>query len=274
MDAGKVCVVTGASSGIGYAIAEALIRAGHIVYGLARRVDRMADLAELGGRPRGVDLTDAEATERVITEILAEHGQIDVMINNAGAGLYGAIEDVPLEAARQAFELNVIAAARLTQLVLPGMRRQRSGTIVMISSIGGVIALPLGGWYHATKHALEGLADSLRQEVVGFGVAVVVVEPGLIKSEFQDGTPEQLERHSGRGAYAAMARRMAAQVGPANGHEARFSDPSVVADAVLTAVSTSRPKPRYAVGHLARPLLALERLLPTRLFDKIVTPRE
>ncbi len=274
MDAGTVSVDTGASSGIGHAIAATLIRAGHTVYGLARRVDRMADLAELGGRPRGVDLTEPAATERVITEIIAEHGQIDVLINNAGAGLYGAVEDVPLDAARQAFELNVITAARLTQLVLPGMRRQRAGRIVMISSIGGVISLPLGGWFHATKHALEGLTDSLRQEVAGFGIAVVVIEPGLVRSEFQDGTPDQLQRYSGDGAYAAMARKMAGQVGASGGSDARFSEPSVVADAVLAAVDAARPKTRYAVGYLARPLLKLERLLPTRLYDKIVTPRE
>ncbi len=274
MGAGKVGVVTGASSGIGHAIAAALIRAGYTVYGLARRVDRMKDLADLGGRPRGVDLTDPAATEAVITEILAEHGQLDVLINNAGAGLYGAVEDVPLDDVRQAFELNLLAAARLTQLVLPGMRRQRSGRIVMISSIGGVISLPLGGWYHATKHALEGLTDSLRQEVAGFGVAVVLIEPGLIKSEFQDGTPDQLERYSGAGAYAATARKMADQVGASGAGDARFSEPSVVADAVLTAVTAGRPKARSAVGYLARPLLTLERLLPTRLYDKIVSPRE
>lgn len=274
MSTGKVCVVTGASSGIGYAIAEALIRAGHTVYGLARRRDRMAGLADLGGHPRSVDITDEAAADRVIEEILAEHERIDVLVNNAGVGLYGAVEDVNTDDVRRVFEVNVFAAARLTRLVLPGMRRNGSGRIVMISSIGGVISLPLGGWYHATKHALEGLTDCLRIEVAPFGVRVILIEPGLVKSEFQDDTPDQLRRYSTGGSYEKLAAKMADRIAGSESGTGRFSEPAVVADAVLKAIDAERPRARYSVGFLAKPLLIMERILPTRVFDKIMTPRE
>jgi NAD(P)-dependent dehydrogenase (short-subunit alcohol dehydrogenase family) len=169
--AAKICLVTGASSGIGHATALELLRRGHIVYGGARRVHLMAAIREAGGHPLPMDVTKEEDLQRAVRTILDEHDRIDVLVNNAGTVVHGAVEDPPMAMARTEFEVNVLAPARLVQLVLPRMRRQRSGTIVNVSSIGGEITLPLGAWYYASKHALEAFSDTLRMEVEQFGVA-------------------------------------------------------------------------------------------------------
>ncbi|MEV4573474.1 oxidoreductase [Nonomuraea jabiensis] len=270
---GRVCLVTGASSGIGRATALELLRAGHTVYGLARRVERMDVLRDAGGHAIGADVTSDADLERAVRTVVDAQGRIDVLVNNAGTSVYGAAEDVPMERARQVFEVNLFGLARLTQLVLPHMRERRSGTIVNVSSIGGEIALPLGAWYHASKHALEGYSDSLREEVGRFGVRVVVVQPGIIRTEFGDDTPRELREISGHGAYADdaewMARRAEAGFGPGS----RASDPRVVGRAVVRIVAARDPRPRYAVGYLAGLLLWVNRLLPDRLYDKMVTRR-
>ena len=265
----KICLVTGASSGIGLATALELLRAGHTVYGAARRTERMEPIRAAGGHTLAMDVTNDSDLGRVVHTITDTEQRIDVLVNNAGVALYGAAEDVPIDQARQAFEVNVFGIARLTQLVLPYMRGQGSGTIVNISSIGGVISLPLGGWYHATKHALEGYTDSLRQEVKRFGVRVVLIQPGLVASEFQDGTPEQLRTFSGQGAYRDVAETMAKRTAEFN--SGSVSDPAVVAVAVRKAVESAKPKARYAVGKLARPLLFLDWLLPDGAWDAIAT---
>ncbi|MET7329553.1 oxidoreductase [Nonomuraea sp. NPDC005650] len=270
---GRVCVVTGASSGIGRATALELLRAGHTVYGLARRVERMEVIREAGGHAIGADVTAEADLERAVRTVLDEQGRIDVLVNNAGTSVYGAAEEVPLKRARQVFEVNLFGLARLTQLVLPHMRERRSGTIVNISSIGGEIALPLGAWYHASKHALEGYSDSLRQEVGRFGVRVVVVRPGIIATEFGDDTPRELREISGHGPYADVAEWMAAGAEKGFGPGSRASDPRVVGRAVARIVATRDPKPRYAVGYLAGLMLWVNRLLPDRLYDKMVTRR-
>ena len=180
----NVALVTGASSGIGAATAQRLNGLGYVVYGLARRVDRMAGLDRIGVRTLAVDVTDEQAPAAAIEQIIAEQGRIDVLVNNAGYGSYGALEDVPLSEARYQFEVNVFGLARLIQLVLPHMRRQGSGRIINISSIGGKIYEPLGDWYHAAKFAVEGLSDSLRVELRPFGIDVVIIEPGAIRTEW------------------------------------------------------------------------------------------
>jgi NAD(P)-dependent dehydrogenase (short-subunit alcohol dehydrogenase family) len=169
----KVALVTGASSGIGEATAKQLREAGYTVYAAARRVERMRHLTKSGIRPLAMDVTAEEPMRAGIDRILAEEGRIDVLVNNAGYGSYGAVEDVPMEEARRQFEVNVFGAARLTQLVLPHMRQQHSGTIVNITSMGGKISTPLGAWYHATKFALEAISDCLRMEVKPFGITSV-----------------------------------------------------------------------------------------------------
>ena len=265
----KVAIVTGASSGIGEATARRLQTMGYTVYAAARRVDRMAPLAEAGIRPARVDVTDDASMVGFVDQVLAESGRVDVLVNNAGYGSYGAVEEVPLDEARRQFEVNVFGLARLSQLVLPHMRRQRSGRIVNISSIGGKIYEPLGGWYHATKFAVEGLSDSMRMELAPLGIDVVVIEPGAIATEWSAIAGENLLARSGQGAYADQAGLMAAffTADP----QGQASPPSVIADAVAKAVTARRPRTRYAVGRGAKPILAARRILPDRAFDRLMT---
>jgi NAD(P)-dependent dehydrogenase (short-subunit alcohol dehydrogenase family) len=267
----KIVLITGASSGIGRATALELLRAGHTVYGGARRVQSMDAISAAGGHILPMDITNDADLERAVQTILDQQGRIDVLVNNAGFGLYGAAEDVPLPQARYQLEVNLFAPARLIQLVLPHMRKQRSGTIVNVSSMGGEITFPLGAWYHASKHALEAYSDALRQEVKRFGIDVVLIQPGLIRTEFGDVTSQALQEYSGQGAYRELAQAMATSTQTIYGEHSKASPPSVVATAIRKAVQTARPKPRYPVGYMAKPLLALNRLLPARVFDRIAT---
>ena len=180
----KIAFITGASSGIGEETANSLLVAGYTVYAGARRVDRMQPLAKAGAHLLALDVTDDASLTSAVETILRETGRIDVLVNNAGYGSYGALEDVPLEEARRQFDVNIFGLARLIQLVLPTMRAQRSGRIVNISSVGGKLGEPFGSWYHATKFALEGLSDSLRMELHQFGIGVIVIQPGAIISEW------------------------------------------------------------------------------------------
>lgn len=264
-----VVLVTGASSGIGEATARTLAGQGFTVYAAARRVDRMASLTSVGVRPVALDVTDEHSCQAVVEQILAEAGRIDVLVNNAGYGSYGAIEDVAITEARRQFEVNIFGLARLTQLVLPGMRRRRSGRIINISSMGGKIYTGFGGWYHATKFALEGLSDCLRLELAPHGVQVVVVEPGGIKTEWGAIAADNLEQVSGAGAYGQAARRLAAGMRKRYAGN-QLSDPQVVADAILTAATAERPRTRYAVGFGAKPLIAARKVLPDKVFDAMI----
>jgi len=177
-------LVTGASSGIGKAIAKRLIEDGYHVYVAARSIDRMQDLASLGAVPLRMDISNEDEITAAVRTITGQSGGVDVLVNNAGFGLYGPVEEITIDEARYQFEVNLFGAARLTQLLLPAMRARRSGTIVNITSMGGKIYTVLGAWYHATKHALEGWSDSLRLELEPFGIRVVVVEPGQIETGF------------------------------------------------------------------------------------------
>ena len=268
MTTAKTALVTGASSGIGEATSLKLRELGYTVYGAARRTERLQPLATRGIHPLAMDVTDDDSMRARVEQIVAETGRIDVLVNNAGYGSYGAIEDVPLEEARRQFDVNVFGAMRLTQLVLPHMRAQRSGTVVNISSMGGKIHTPLGGWYHGTKFAVEALSDCLRLEVTPFGIDVVVIEPGGIKTEWGNIAADHLLTVSGSGAYADQAKAMAKTLG-ADADRPR-SSPTVIADAIAKAVSARRPRTRYAVGFGAKPLIGLRRLLPDRAFDTVI----
>ncbi|MFI5610487.1 oxidoreductase [Amycolatopsis sp. NPDC051903] len=266
----KIALVTGASSGIGEATARELLERGYTVYGAARRVERMAELARLGVRTIALDVTDEESAEKAVAEIVAEAGRIDLLVNNAGYGSYGSVEEVPLQEGRYQFEVNVFGAARLIQLVLPVMRAQRSGRIVNISSMGGKIHTPMGAWYHGTKFALEGFSDALRMEVRPFGIDVVVVEPGGIATEWGGIAVDHLLEVSGEGPYQDVAGKLAK--GLSSGANARLmSKPSVIAKTVSKAASSRRPRTRYAAGFGAKPLIFLRRVLPDRAFDALIT---
>jgi NAD(P)-dependent dehydrogenase (short-subunit alcohol dehydrogenase family) len=265
----KVALVTGGSSGIGEATALKLNELGYTTYAAARRVERMDQLRSSGIRPIAMDVTDDDSMQSGIKHIVEEQERIDVLVNNAGYGSYGALEDVPISEARRQFDVNVFGAARLVQLVLPHMRQQRSGTIVNITSMGGKIYTPLGGWYHATKFALEALSDCLRMEVKPFGIDVVVIEPGGIKTEWGGIAAENLREVSGAGAYSEQARAMADSLSPANGRT-RQSPPSLIADTIAKAVTARRPKTRYAVGFGAKPMIFMHAVLPDRGFDALM----
>lgn len=265
----KTALVTGASSGMGKSIAERLIRDGYQVYVAARSLDKMADLARLGAQPLRMDVSRDEDIVAGVQVILAQTGGVDVLVNNAGFGLYGPVEDIPLAEARYQFEVNVFGAARLTQLLLPAMRERKSGTIVNITSMGGKIYTVLGAWYHATKHALEGWSDSLRLEVERFGIRVVIIEPGLIETGFGDAGQQGLMERSKDGPYAEMARSVVKSMQTSYGHN-RGTRPEVIADTVSKAVSSARPRTRYAVGAYAKPLIWMRTWLGDRIFDRII----
>ena len=195
-------LITGASSGIGFDSARTLANRGHTVYAAARRVEKMEALKAEGVIPIQLDITKEEDILNTLETIKESHQGVDVLINNAGYGLYGAMEDTSLEDARYQFEVNLFGLARLTQLVLPHMRKQNFGRIINTSSVGGKIYTPLGSWYHATKHALEGWSDCLRLEVAPFGIDVIIIEPGAIITEFGEAMGGPMLERSGRGPYA------------------------------------------------------------------------
>lgn len=259
-----VAIVTGASSGIGKDIAQRLLAAGYQVHAGARRLERMNDLAAAGAAVFVLDVTDDASMSEAVGRILRSSGRIDVLVNAAGYGQYGALEDVPMADGRRQMETNLVGPARLIQLCLPSMRAQRSGTILNISSIGGKFATPLGGWYHASKFALEGYSDALRNEVRQFGIHVVVIEPGGIASEWSDIAGAAAAESSGRGAYAAMVAKFAKM------HGAKAPPPSLVSDLVMRALRAKRPAARYSGGLGARPLLFLKGVLTDRMFDRLV----
>ena len=265
----KTALVTGASSGIGQATALKLAELGYTVYAGARRVERMSDLADRGIRTKAVDVTDDGSMVALVEAIIDETGRVDVLVNNAGYGLYGALEDVPIEEARRQLEVNVFGLARLTQLVLPQMRAQRDGYIVNVSSMGGKIWEPLGSWYHASKFAVEGLSDSLRVEVAEFGVKVVIIQPGTIRSEWSGIAADQLEATALGTPYAGQAKIMGAVL---RGVDQMWlaSGPAVVAEAIAKAVQSPRPRTRYVVGGGARGILLAEWILPDRGFDRFI----
>jgi NAD(P)-dependent dehydrogenase (short-subunit alcohol dehydrogenase family) len=259
-----VALVTGASSGIGKDFALRLLTEGYAVYAAARRVERMADLASAGCGVIALDVTNDASMVATVDQIIGERGRIDVLINNAGYGQYGALEDVPMDEGRRQLETNLIGPARLIQLSLPHMRAQRYGRISPRSA--GSWRAPLGGWYHASKFALEGYSDALRNEVSRFGIDVVVIEPGGIESEWSSIACDEAERYSGQGAYADFAakfRKLQAQLG-------KSPPPSIISDLIVKALKAKRPATRYHGGRLASTLLFLRRVLPDRMLDALI----
>ncbi|MBR0828114.1 oxidoreductase [Bradyrhizobium manausense] len=265
----RTALVTGASSGMGKEIAKRLIKDGFQVYVAARSVEKMGDLTKLGAKPLRMDVSKDAEIKAAVDTILEEVDGIDVLVNNAGFGLYGPVEDVGIDEARYQFEVNLFGAARLTQLLLPKMREKRSGTIVNITSMGGKIYTLLGAWYHATKHALEGWSDCLRLELAPFGINVVVVEPGLIETGFGDVVANGLLQRSGAGPYAKLTQAVAKSTRDAYG-QGRGTNPSVIADVVSTAVAAAKPRTRYVAGRYALPMIKIREWLGDRMFDRVI----
>lgn len=263
-----VALVTGASSGMGKVIAQRLLHDGLTVIVAARSVDKMADLEGQGAHCLHLDIANADSVEHVVQEIIHTYNGVDILVNNAGFGCYGAVEDTSIEDARYQFEVNLFGLAHLTQLLLPKMREQGAGKVINITSMGGKIYTPLGAWYHASKHALEGWSDCLRLEVAQFGIDVVIIEPGLIQTEFGDVLTAPMLKRSGAGAYAQLAQTIAQSI--QNSYAGNGSPASVVADTVSRAVKAHRPKTRYAVGKFAKLLIFVRQSLGDRWFDQVI----
>lgn len=263
----KTVLVTGASSGIGKATAIYLAQNGYRVYGAARRMEKMEDLKAHGIKPIALDVTKEESMVACIQQISAETGNIDVLVNCAGLGSYGALEDVPMAEAKNQLEINLFGVARLIQLVLPAMRTKKSGKIVNISSIGGKVGLPMGSWYHAGKFALEGLSDCLRNEVKQFGIDVIVIEPGGTKSEMTEIGGKDLMRVSGNTVYSGLAKSMSKMY---SNMERNSVEPVEIAKLIRKGIEAKNPKTRYVGGAMARPMLLMRKLLSDKLFDKLV----
>jgi NAD(P)-dependent dehydrogenase (short-subunit alcohol dehydrogenase family) len=269
--ASKAVLITGCSSGIGHATAQHLASKGWKVYATARRPDSISDLEGKGCETLALDVTDEASMQAAVKAVEDAEGAVGVLVNNAGYSQSGAIEDVPMDQVRRQFETNVFGLARMCQLVLPGMRRQGWGRIVNISSMGGRLTFPGGGYYHGTKHAVEAISDALRYEVAGFGVDVVVIEPGLIRTSFGDAAAAAtVEAVPTEGPYADFnAAVVAATKGIYEGGPmSRLGGgPETVARAVEKAITRRRPKTRYKVTPSARMALATRRLLPDRGWD-------
>jgi NAD(P)-dependent dehydrogenase (short-subunit alcohol dehydrogenase family) len=264
----KAVLVTGCSTGIGRATAEHLAGRGWTVYATARRPETLAGLR--GCKTLALDVCDEASIRSAVDAVERAEGAVGVLVNNAGYGQEGAFEETPMAEVRRQFETNVFGLIRLTQLVLPAMRRQRWGRIVNLSSMGGRLTLPGGAFYHATKYAVEALSDALRFEVKPFGVDVVVVEPGPIRTQFGDTAIAAVQRVARTDSpYAEFNRVLAQRIKEAyEGPMGRFAlPPEAVAKVIETAITADRPRTRYVVTFAARFLMALRRWLPDRAFD-------
>ncbi len=269
-DVSRAVLITGCSTGIGRATAERLVRAGHTVYATARRLDAIEDLGAAGARTLALDVTSEESMRAAVAAVEEAEGAVGALVNNAGYSQSGAVETIPLDSLRAQFETNVFGLVRMCQLVLPAMRRQGHGRIVNVSSMGGKLTFPGGGAYHATKYAVEALSDALRFEVAGFGVAVSIIEPGLIKSQFAETAVGSVSHEDGP--YAVF--NTAVSAATAGAYEGPFGrlggGPDAVAKVIEKAITARRPKTRYRVTASARVFLTQRALLPDRAWDRVV----
>jgi NADP-dependent 3-hydroxy acid dehydrogenase YdfG len=280
--ASRAVLITGCSSGIGHATAAKLLADGWTVYATARRPEAIADLADLGAKTLALDVTDDESMSAAVGAVTDAEGAVGVLINNAGYSQSGAVETVPLDRVRRQFETNVFGLLRMCQLALPGMRDQGWGKVVNLGSMGGRLTFPGGGIYHATKYAVEAISDSLRFEVRGFGVDVILIEPGLIVTGFGDAAAGSVSDASG-GAHEAGAEPGSAGDGPYghfNRHVAKLTadaykgpmvklggGPEKVADVIAKALVANHPKARYPVTASAHLMINQRRVTPDRVWD-------
>ncbi len=265
----KVIIVTGASSGIGYDASVQLASQGHKVYAAARRVELMEPLREHGIVPLKVDVTDEASMQACVKAVLDGEGRIDVLVNNAGYGYFGAVENVTMEEARRQLEVNVFGLARMSQLVLPVMRSQGAGRIINISSIAGRMVFYFGGWYNVTKYSVEALSDAMRMELKPFGIDVSMIEPGAIKTDWGIIAARHLKESSTGTPYEADGNRWADAM--RWGYESKYlSSPNVITRAISRAVNSRRPRPRYRAGRFSSLLMVLHSLLSARSWDAMM----
>jgi NAD(P)-dependent dehydrogenase (short-subunit alcohol dehydrogenase family) len=270
IDKSKPVLITGCSTGIGRATAERLGSGGWNVYATARKPESIEDLKASGAKTLALDVTDEGSMASAVAEVERDGGSVGALVNNAGYSQSGAIETIPMDSVRRQFETNVFGLMRMCQLVLPGMRRARSGRIVNISSMGGKLVFPGGGVYHATKHAVEAISDALRFEVAGFGVDVVVIEPGLIKTEFGETAAGSISETTGDGPYAEFNRGVAKATSEAyEGPLAKLGGgPETVAAKIERALSGRRPRTRYKVTPSAGMIMGMRKGMTDRMWDR------
>ena len=269
----KAVLITGCSSGIGRATARRLLDSGWTVYATARKPEALAELAAAGARTLALDVTDEASMRAAVERVEQDEGAVGVLINNAGYSQSGAIESVPMDAVRRQFETNVFGPVRLIQLVLPGMRAQRYGKIVNVGSMGGRVTFPGGGFYHATKHSLEAISDALRFEVRGFGIDVILLEPGLIVTEFGEAAGASLADVSTGEADGDPYANFNAVVGAVTkgAYEGPMrvlgGGPERVAAVIERSLRRRRPPTRVAITPSAKLTIGMRRLLPDRVWD-------
>ena len=273
-DKGAV-LITGCSSGIGHATALHLVGQGRRVYATARKPEQIVDLADAGCKTLALDVNDGGSMSAAVHAVESECGPIGALVNNAGYSQSGALETLPMERLRAQFETNVFGLVRMCQLVLPGMRDAGRGHIVNLSSMGGKLTFPGGGAYHASKYAVEALSDALRFEVSGFGIKVVIVEPGLIITNFGETAAGSLADTGATASgdpYAEFNAMVGATTTGAYEGPMRHlgAGPESVAKVIDRAISSSNPRPRYKVTASARVLMAQRSLLPDRAWDAVM----
>mgnify|MGYP002619982979 CR=1 FL=1 len=268
MEEPKVILITGGSSGIGFDAAERLAKEGHRVYAAARRVAKMDPLVASGVTPLALDVTDESSCKACVEAVLAAEGRIDVLVNAAGYGSFGPLEAVPESEARRQMEVNLIGLSRMCSLVIPSMRERGSGRIINIASVAGRAVLYFGGWYNVSKYGVEAFSDALRMELKPFGIDVVIIEPGAIRTEWGDITADNLTSSATGTPYEDEALREAHNF--RTFFQTRFpSDPSVVGEAISRAVRARKPRIRYRVGFASGVVVIGHSLLPARLWDSI-----
>lgn len=265
-----VVLITGASTGIGAAAATLFAQYGYRVYAAARSMDKLEAMATDIIRPVALDVTDDASMQACVAHVLDTEGRIDVLVNNAGYGSHGALEDVPIDEARRQFEVNVFGLARMTQLVIPAMRKAGHGRIINIASMAGRVWTPFASWYHATKFAVEGLSASLRLELKPFHIDVVLIEPGAIATPWGDIAVEHLRAASKDGAYAKAAEQAAQRLQKRYDGHGLISKPELIAKAIVKAATARRPRTRYLLGVGAKPLVYIQKLFGDRVYDAFV----
>ena len=265
----KVILITGASSGIGKDTAMSLIKHGHVVYGAARRLEMMQDIIQAGGHAIKMDILNEKNIDDVVNQIINEQNRIDVLINNAGYGLWGAVETISIDEAKRQFDVNIFGLAYLTKKIIPFMREQKSGKIINMSSMGGKVYTPFGAWYHATKYALEGWSDCLRIELKSFGIDVILIEPGVIKTEFQDVMMDSTVERSIGTPYEKKLKALekATQEMYARGIG---SPPSTITKLIIKAINSHNPKRRYVGGLFAKPMLFIKKWFGDKMYEKAI----
>jgi NAD(P)-dependent dehydrogenase (short-subunit alcohol dehydrogenase family) len=269
-DVGPI-LITGCSSGIGAATARRLASHGHLVYATARRPETLEPLAAAGCTTLRLDVTDEASMTAAVDRIVLEHGRVGALVNNAGYGEYGAVEDVAMDRVRRQFETNVFGLARMCQLVLPSMRAAGTGRIVNIGSMGGRLTFPYGGYYHATKHAVEALSDALRYEARPFGISVILYEPGLIATEFGSTVSGTLDDATAPNSpYAEAAQHMDSMIEGMYKNRLLAVGPERVAKSIERSLTRRRPRTRVVVPVMTRGLIGVRKWLPGRAWDAML----